>query len=110
MRRPVTKQADLAHEIAHRAVLMVRDKIPHAVVEIKCRCDRYRSDSDADQPIERSGTLHKQVLIAVIPSGVEAATQRTKPARPGFQFPRRNPTFSLALLPLPLVIGGNDDR
>jgi len=64
---------------------MMCDEIPDGVIQIKCRYDRYRGDSDADHPIEKGGTLHKQVLIAVIPSGVEAATQRTKPARPGFQ-------------------------
>ncbi len=68
MRGPITKQADVAHEIAHRVALMMRDEIPDGVIQIKCRCDRYRGDSDADQPIEKGGTLHKQVLIAVIPS------------------------------------------
>ena len=84
MRGPITKQADVAHEIAHGVGLMMRDEIPDGVIQIKCRCDRYRGDSDADQPIEKGGTLHKQVLIAVILSGVEAVAQRTKPAGQAF--------------------------
>src|SRR5438876_11652443 len=56
---PIAKQADVAHEIAHRAALMLRDEITHGVVEVKCRCDRYRCDDDADQPIKNGGAPHK---------------------------------------------------
>jgi hypothetical protein len=59
VRGPVTEQTNVAHEIAHHRVLMLRDEITYRVVEIECRCDRYRRDDDADQPIKNGGALHK---------------------------------------------------
>ena len=58
MRRPITKQTDVAHEIAHHGVLMLRDEITYGVVEMKCNCDRYRRNDDADQPVKNGGALH----------------------------------------------------
>src|SRR4029077_12586773 len=59
MRGPITIETDVAHEIAHYGVLMLRDEITYRVVEIESRCDRYRRDDDADQPIKNGGALHK---------------------------------------------------
>ena len=61
MRRPVTKPAHISHEIVQAAVLMLTDKIPDRVVEIKRNSDRDRSDGDADEPVKNGGVLHKSV-------------------------------------------------
>jgi hypothetical protein len=59
VRGPIPKQADIAHEIAHHAALMLRDKITHSVVEMEGRCDRYRCNDDPHQPVKNGGALHK---------------------------------------------------
>src|SRR6476660_7303845 len=64
MRGPVPVQTDVAHEIAHRGVLMLRDEITDRVVEMECRYDCYRRNDDADQPIKSSGALHNKVPVS----------------------------------------------
>jgi len=59
MRGPITEQADIAHEIADRAALMLCNEIARRVVEMECRYDRYRRNDDADQPVKNGGALHK---------------------------------------------------
>ena len=43
---------------------MLRDEITYRVVEIECRCDRYRRDDDPDQPIKNGGALHNKVPVS----------------------------------------------
>jgi len=64
VRRPVTEQTDVAHEVAHHAALMVRHEITHGTIEMKCDCDRYRRDDDSDQPIKNGGALHNKVPVS----------------------------------------------
>jgi hypothetical protein len=59
MLRPITKSADLAHEIVRRAVLMLRHEISHRLIEIKRRDHHDRSDHDPNQPIKNDFAPHK---------------------------------------------------
>ena len=43
---------------------MLCDEITHRVVEMKCRCDGYRRDDDADQPVKNGGALHNKVPVS----------------------------------------------
>ena len=61
MRWPVTKPAHVSHEIVQDAVLVLLDKIPNRIVEIKRRADGDRSDRDPDEPVQNGGVLHKSV-------------------------------------------------
>jgi hypothetical protein len=59
MRRPITKHADIAHETAKRAVLMLHHEVAYAGVKVKR--SRYRGcrDNNADQPIKNGSAFHK---------------------------------------------------
>jgi len=59
MGRPVAKSADVVHENARSAALVLQDEMPDGVVQVKCRSDRYRRNGDADQPIKNGSALHK---------------------------------------------------
>ena len=65
---------------------MLPDEIPDWLIEIECGSDRDRRANDPNRPTRNSFAIHNKFsVIAVIPSGVEAATQRTESTVPGFQ-------------------------
>lgn len=59
VQRPIAEQADVAHKIPYRGVLMVHQETAHAVIEMKRHCDRGRRDCNSNEPIQNSVALHK---------------------------------------------------
>jgi hypothetical protein len=63
MFRPITKPADIAHEIPETWILMIRNEIAHSVIPVEGRENRDRGNHDADQPVKKGAVLHNKVPV-----------------------------------------------
>ena len=57
--RPIAELGHVEHEIVHRPVPMLGQKITHRGIEVKRGPDGDRGNHDAQKPIKNRAALHK---------------------------------------------------